>query len=115
MAAAVDESEFHVLTRDRVLEELGAVGGGKADLQVRRPLPAQRYRPEHGPAEVRATASAPGDDTRGRPLKRREARREDTGLVQHLERMIHSGNVQLVARRPVKGVLRVRADLALDL
>ena len=93
MPAAVEDREFHVLVRDRLREELRSVHACETDLEMWGARAAQRACPEECAAEVRAPAAAAGDETRRRPLERREPGGEDAGLVQDLQRVIGAWHV----------------------
>ena len=94
-------------------EQLRSIPRGRSDLQVRRPRPRKRPGPEQGSPEIRAAAASLRDDPLRRPVDRREPRRHDARLVQHLQRAILALDVQLIPGLLAKSAPLVRADLGL--
>ena len=94
-------------------EQLCSVPRGRPDLQMRRPRPRERPGTEQGSPEIRAAAASLRDDPLRRPVDRREPRRHDARLVQHLQRAILALDVQLIPGLLAKGTPLVRADLGL--
>ena len=65
-------------------------------------------------AQVCGAAAAARDDSTGRPLERRVTSIDDTRRSQHAQRLVVSGDVELVARRGVERPAAVRSDLRAD-
>jgi hypothetical protein len=102
--SAVEDSELHSFLGCDVRKKVSAVGPRTADLQVRRTRAAERAATEQRPAEVRRTAARARDDPPWRALERRQARAEHAGFVEHLQRALVSGNVQLIPRASIEGM-----------
>src|SRR5436190_15274049 len=69
---------------------------------------------EQRTAKVCTATARARNDPPGRMVERCEPLRQDSRLVQHLERVIVTGDVELVARRALERVLPVGADLGPD-
>src|SRR5919109_2485732 len=114
VAAAVGDGERHALGRGDTGQELRARDRRGPQLEVPRARAAQRAAAEERAAQVGGAAGRTGDDALRRPLERREPRRQDAGLVEHLEGACAAGDVELVARGAVEGAAAIGADLRLD-
>ena len=114
MPPPVENGEAYAFLVRDAREEFGAFDSRATDLEVRRAGTAERAAPEQRSAHVRRPAAGPGDHSPWRPLERRQAGSEHSGFVEHLQRTVVSGYVQLIPRAPVEGVPRVRPDLGRD-
>ncbi len=115
MPSTVEEAESHSFLSGDAREEFGALEAGAADLEVRRARAAQRTAAEQRSPEIRSAAARPRDHPPWGTFEWREAGSEHTGLMENLEGVIVSGDVQLIPRAPVECVSCVRPDLRHDL
>jgi hypothetical protein len=93
VASAVEDAKAHSFLIGDAREEFGAVDLGAADLEMRRAGPAERTAAEQRSTEIRSAAARAHYDPPWRVPERREAGAEHAGLVEHLERVIVSGDV----------------------
>ena len=111
MATAVDDMEVDLFLRRDSREELRALRLRAAELEVQRPRATERSAAEQRAAEICAAAAGPRHDTSRRARERRQTRTEDTRLVEHLERMLVAGDMELVAGRAIEPPPLVGPDL----
>src|SRR5262249_134704 len=114
MATAIGDAHLDPLFGHEPGEELGAFGLRGAGLEMSRPGTAQRAAAQQGAANIGATAAGSRNDSAWRRRQRRQPRAEDPGLMQQLERVLVSDDVQLKARRAVERAALVRSDLRRD-
>jgi hypothetical protein len=93
VASAVEDAEAYSFLVGDAREEFGAVDLGAADLEMRRAGPAERTATEQRSTEIRSAAARARYDPPWRALEWREAGAEHPGLVEHLERVIVSGDM----------------------
>lgn len=114
VSPAVEDSQAYSFLVCDTSEEIGALDSRAADLEVRGSRTTQGAAPEQRPAHVRRAATRSSDHPPRRALERSETGGEHSGFVEHLQRAVISGYVQLVPRAPVEGVTCVRPDLGRD-
>jgi hypothetical protein len=114
MAAAISDRELHSFFRGETRDELRTLRLGAPELEVWRTRAAQRRAPEERATQIRAAAACACDNASRRRRKRRQACTQDAGLVQDLQRVLVTGDVELVARSTVEGAPLVGADLRRD-
>jgi len=114
MPATVEDAEAHSFFGGDACEEVGAVDPCAADLEMRRAGPAERATAEQCPSEICAAAARASDHPPRGALERREAGSEHSGLVEHLECTIVSGDVQLIPRASVESVSCIGPNLGHD-
>jgi hypothetical protein len=112
--APVEDPELGAFPSGERGDERCSVGFRAADLQMERARAAEGAGAEQGAAEVGAAAAGAGDHSPRWVRERSEPRAEDAGLVQHLERPVVPGDVELVARRPVERASTVGPDFRGD-
>jgi hypothetical protein len=108
------DTELHSFLGGKPRQELGPLGLGTSELQMRRARTAERTTAEQRPAQIGAAAAGTCDDPPRWDGKGRQAGAQDAGFVQNLERVLVSGDMELVARGPVESPPPVRADLGRD-
>jgi hypothetical protein len=81
---------------------------------MRRARSAKRAATEKSTSHVRGSTAAAGDDSLRRVLERRESGAEDAGIVQHAQRALVTGDVELVPRPSVERTPAVGPDLRCD-
>jgi len=111
---AVEDSQSHSFLVCDAREEIGALDSRAADLEVRGSGTTEGSAPEQCPAHVCRPAARSSDHSPRRALERSETGGEHSGFVEHLQRTVVSGYVQLVPRASLEGVTRVRPDLGRD-
>jgi hypothetical protein len=114
VTTSLHDKELHSFLGSEPREELGALGLGTSKLQMRRARTAERTTAEQRPAQIGAAAAGACDDPPRRVGKGRQARAQDAGFVQNLERVLVAADMELVASRPIKSPPLVRADLGRD-
>jgi len=112
--SAVEDSETHTFFVCDAREKVSALGPRAADLEVRGTGAAERAATEQRSTQVCGTAARACDDPPRWALERRQPGGEHSGFVEHLQRALVSGDVQLVPRAAVEGSPRVRPDLGRD-
>jgi hypothetical protein len=110
----VEDTEAHSFFTGNAREELSTIDPGATDLEMRRSRATQRTATEQRSPEVGGTTARARHDSAWRPLERRESGGEHARLVEHLERAIVSGDVQLIPRPSGESVSWVRPDLGDD-
>jgi hypothetical protein len=114
MPPAVEDSEVYSFLVCDAREEIGALDSRATDLEVRGSGTTEGTAPEQRPAHVRRAAARSSNHPPRRALERGETGGEHSGFVEHLQRAVVSGYVQLVSRASVEGVTRVGPDLGRD-
>lgn len=114
VASAVGDAQENTFFNRETGEEVGPFRLGAPDFEVRRPRPAEGAATEERPANVRAAAARARDDPSRRRCQRRQPCAEDPRLVEHLERTLVAGDMELVPRRAVERAALVRANLRRD-
>src|SRR5436305_1278477 len=92
-------------------QELHALDGRAADLEVERARAADRAAAEQRPPEICPATTRPAGDALRRLRQRRVSRREHARLPEKRERGRVAGDAQLVARRLAECALAVGAEL----
>jgi len=114
MAAPVRDPQLHALLGGDACDEVRALRLGAAQFEVRCARPAEGTPTEKRAAQIRTAATGARDHPSRRTRERREARAQNSGLVQHLHRALVSCNMELVPRRTVERAPLVGTDLGGD-
>ena len=112
--AALGDTQLHSLFGRDARKKVGPFWFRAPKLEVWRTWSAERASAEQGAAEVRTATAGARDDATRWAGERREPRAEDSGLVQNLDGVLVTVDVELVTRPAVEGAALVRPDLGRD-